>query len=549
MGIVSTLYRITSQRERIVFWSALILFCAVLAFWVLHSLDRFTNVFPTRGGTYIEGEVGQPSFINPLFVGSNDVDRDLVEVLFKDVLALAETYKVQSDGKTWVIRLRDAIFWHDGVPVTSDDVVFTIEAIQNPDARSPLFSAWQGVRAERVSEREVRLTLPGPYAFFEEQLRDLRPIPRHLFYTIPPSNFRLSTYILEPIGNGPFRFSSFQKNKQGFITRYTLIANEAYFNQRPYFDSFVFRFFSDEDALILAFNSGDVHGVGGMYREGLARLTLRHEQHALVMPRYYAVFFNQFTHPAIKDSGVRTALRLALDKGSMIRDIFDGAAITVRGPLLPTMPGYNESLYPADEFSLEKAGALLDARGWKLSSDGVRTFGSSSTSLALELVVPQTNPFLMQTATFLKDAWAPLGVSLTVRPLSAVEVSEVIKTRNYQMLLFGNVFGRSADLYSFWHSSERFYPGLNLSLYDNKTVDGLIESVRKTMQQDKRARDWETLQLSIVRDAPVLFLYSPHYMYAVTTRLNGFTMTTLPLASDRFDHVEDWYFYTERVFK
>lgn len=549
MSMVSKIYRATSFRERVFFFSALALFCAALVTWVLFSHDRFTTAVPAPGGTYTEGVVGQPSFVNPLFVGSNDVDRDLVEILFKDVISLSETYRVHPDGKTWTLRLREGGMWHDGTPLTSDDVIFTIATIQNPDARSSLFSAWQGIRAERVSEREVTLILPAAYAFFEDQLRDLRPIPKHLFEGIPSANFRLSQYVLEPVGNGPFRFVSFDTKKNGFITRYTLRANEQYGGAQPYLDEFVFRFYSDEGALIDDFNSGALDGVGGLYPDTIDRLVRRHQLFSLSMPRYYAVFFNQFTHPALKDPDVRAAMKLAINKDDIIAQVFRGAATSVRGPLLPTMAGYKESLYPADVFSLEEASSTLGARGWQAGADGVRTHTTIKETLSLELIIPQGNAFLAKTAELLRDSWGKVGIALTIRSLPSSEMNDAIRTRNYQMLLFGNVFGRSTDLYSFWHSSERFYPGLNLSLYENRTVDSLIESVRKTIEQEKRARDWDTLQTTIIRDAPAIFLYSPHYFYVTSPRLQGFEESVAPLASDRFDRVEHWYVHTKRVLK
>src|SRR3989338_6999231 len=106
---------------------------------------------------------------------------------------------MSEDQKNWSITLKEKAFWSDGEPITTDDVIFTLDLIKDPESRSPLFNTWQGVEAERLSERQFRISLKTPYAFFSENLKNLRPIPGHAFENIPSANIRLSNYNLEPI--------------------------------------------------------------------------------------------------------------------------------------------------------------------------------------------------------------------------------------------------------------------------------------------------------------------------------------------------------------
>ena len=127
------------------------------------------------------------------------------------------------------------------------------------------------------------------------------------------------------------------------------------------------------------------------------------------------------------------------------------------------------------------------------------------------MTVPEI-PFLVETANLIKEDWLKIGVKLNLTVHSPQQINdEIIKTRNYQMLIFGNIFGNgdSPDLYSFWHSSERFYPGLNLALYENKTADTLIQSIRKTLNDLKRQADLSSLQSIIIQDYPAVFLFPP----------------------------------------
>jgi len=117
------------------------------------------------------------------------------------------------------------------------------------------------------------------------------------------------------------------------------------------------------------------------------------------------------------------------------------------------------------------------------------------------------------------------------------------------MILFGNILGHSQDLFSFWHSSERFYPGLNLALYENKTADKLIETIRQNFNDEKRQAELNSLQSLIIMDLPAIFLYSPNYLYVSDKKLFGVEGDLIAFISDRFKGVEKWYVKTVRVFK
>jgi peptide/nickel transport system substrate-binding protein len=517
-------------------------------------IGQKTKLVPVSGGEYIEGVVGQPIFINPILVGSNDPDRDLVKLLFSDLIALADNYKASGKGKVWNVRLKDNIFWHDGQSITSDDVIFTVKTIQDSDSRSPLFSMWQGVTIDRVSEREIKITLPAPYAFFETTLKELRPIPKHIFEPVPAANLRLSDYNLEPIGSGPFKFSAIKKERSGFVSEEQLVRSENYFDKKPYLDGMTLKFYQNEDDLLGAFNSGAISGFGGLNQKNLSKINISHQIFKLRMPRYYAIFFNPYNNSSLKDKSVRLALNYAVDKKSLIDKVFGGQAIPVYGPLLPGIEGYDAGVYPENNFSLEKANQLLDSNGWLIGGDGVREKTidkKESQRLEFTLIIPEI-PFLEEAAEIIKNDWGRAGIklNLSIRSLNDTN-NDVIKTRNYEMVFFGNIFrnSESPDLSSFWHSSERFYPGLNLALYENKTVDNLLMAVRENLNNTTRQADLSGIQSAIINDSPAVFLFSPPYFYAARKSLGGPEENFISLPSDRFDEIQNWYVKTARVFK
>jgi peptide/nickel transport system substrate-binding protein len=281
------------------------------------------------------------------------------------------------------------------------------------------------------------------------------------------------------------------------------------------------------------------------------------------MPRYYAVFLNPYSRPVLKDKNIRLALNYGVDKKALVEKVFDGQAVWPAGPSTLGMKGYAAGVYSEENFSLEKANQILDNLGWQLNADGIREKkketrgkGQEIERLEFNLVVPQI-PFLVETANLIKEDWSKIGVKLNLIIRSTAEISdEVVKNRDYEMLIFGNIFRNNdvPDLSSFWHSSERFYPGFNLALYENKTADSLIESIRKNLNERNRERDLAVLQSLIIQDMPAIFLYSPDYFYIVKTLLKGFEnieqrRRIISLSSDRFKNIEKWYVKTARVFK
>ena len=515
----------------------------------LAYVNENTTIVPVDGGKYTEGVLGQPVFINPVLAVSA-ADQDLTKLVFNSLSDMAESYKTDESNEIWRYRIKDGVYWHDGQSVTSDDIIFTIELIQNSDSHSPLFSNWNGVTVSRISEREVEFKISNPYAFFKSNIEDLKPIPKHIFASIPPANIRLSSYNLEPIGSGPFVFRYFSKRADGYIKNYYLEKNINYSNKKPYIDKFNIAFYSEEGELINAFNSGLIDGFSAADQKNIEKINFSNNVFSLRMLKYYAVFFNPYSHQALKDKNIRLALLTATDKNGIIKKIFSGQATEVSSPLITAI---NETKNNSSEsgFSLEKAAQILESTGWKIKNSEIRekTIDKESVALEFGLTIPEI-PFLVETANFIKNDWEKIGIRLNLLVLPLTEINNnTIKNRDYQMILFGNVLGKNPDIFSFWHSSERFYPGLNLSLYESKTADSLLETIRKDFNDEKRQSDLLSLNSLIVSDSPAIFLYSPNYLYVAKKNLGGFDSAEISFSSDRFKNVENWYIKTAKTFK
>lgn len=486
---------------------------------------------PVAGGSYIEGVVGQPTAVNPV-VFSSDANLDLAALMFTKLGNLVARSELTPDGRSFTITLKEDLVWDDGEPLSSNDIIYTVETIQNPEVQSPLAKDWQGVIAERISQIQVKFTFSTPPAYFKENVMNLRIIPRHVFGAIPPSNFHLSAYLLEPVGNGAYRFADFSKRRDGFITRYHLVPNERFASNRAFIKDFYVQFYENEDNLVKDFELRRVNGFGSMFPpEALAASKIAVTE-KMQMPLEYAIFINQSSNPFLKDDNLRYALAAAIDKKAIVEKALYGEATVAENPL-PFDTTDRSSHIP---YNLDEAKRRIAALESKPD--------------VLTLVVPNL-PFLEAAANMVKDAWISTGIpKVDVIPLAPDEfLNKVVKARNYDLALFGMVFENPNDLFPFWHSSERSYPGLNFTFYQNAMVDALIESSRQSNKPEKQKADIGSAENLILKDNPAIFLFSLPYFYLHTDRLYGFEESTLAAPSDRFDHVNLWSVIKARVLK
>jgi len=266
------------------------------------------------------------------------------------------------------------------------------------------------------------------------------------------------------------------------------------------------------------------------------------------LPGYYAVFLNQSQNLALKETAVRRALSESVDRKKLIDGIFRGKAVAVTGPVPPAFLPAAEPVAP----DLDAVRANLEAAGWKMGENNVRekTVGrSDKIRLEFTLTVPEL-PFLEQTAEELQSAWREAGIQANLERVPADGiVNGAIKNREYQAVLFGNVMNPPGDLYSFWHSNERFHPGLNLSLYSGREADRLIENVRRELDAEKRLADLRELQEAISSDFPAVFLYSPDYQMLANKELRGVSSGLIADLADRFRKAGEWHLRTARALK
>jgi peptide/nickel transport system substrate-binding protein len=521
---------------------AFIVSCAV----GLIALERTILVeVPARGGSFTEGVVGSPRFVNPL-LALTDADRDMVALTYAGLMGpgpdglrgvLAESFTISPDGKIYTFVLREGIKFTDGTPITSDDVVFTIQKAQDPTLKSPELANWANIRAEAVDARTVRFTLPKAYAAFLDDTT-LGILPAHVWKGIPNQEFPFSPYMERPVAEGPFKVARVLHDSEGKVTGYDLVANPSYALRRPYLDAIRLRFFASNDQLLGAYRNHSIESAYGIPVKGARTAPYS---------RVFGVFFNASENKALENLAVRKALSIAIDRDRIVRDLLGGYASPLMGPV-PPGSGINGPLIPeGDRVAL--ATEILEAGGWTYD-EVAGTWTNAKAKLTLDPIAITTSnvPELKTLASAIEADWEAIRVptSLELDDPSTLTAS-VIRPRAYQALFFGMVVGRGQDLFPFWASSQKNDPGLNIALYGDKEVDALLEQARRENDPAVRKGQLQRISDAIAADYPAAFTHAPQFVYALPWNIEGVTLPQITSPSDRFATVADWHVETEWV--
>lgn len=522
-------------------------------FAILATLNTQTmSEVPAHGGTLTEAVVGTSRFANPLLAIS-DTDKDLSMLTYSGLtrimpdgtigLDLAADLQVSEDGTIYTFTLRDDATFHDNTPVLARDVVFTVTTAQNPAIKSARFAEWDGVRVEATDDYTVQFTLPRAYAPFLEATT-LGILPAHLWQNIDPVDFPFHELNKHPIGSGPYHIASIREDNTGTPTEYILRSFSNFTLGKPFINRLTLRVYATESDALHALERGDV--------ESLAAITSQSVPNSGVilqtpLPRTFALFINESKSAALADVAVRRALNAAVDREALINEVLSGFGKPVHGPLPPHMTP-EKPAEPTDFIaSLEKAAQQLESAGWTLNEEtGLRT-NKNDEPLSVSITTADTAE-LSQTADIIAQTWRTLGITVTVKVFSTGDLNNtVIRPRDYEMLLFGEVVGHGSDLYAFWHSSQRNDPGLNLSLYTNATADRLLVEARRESDPLRREENLLEFAATVEEDVPAIFLYVPEFIYRIPDDLYGVSLGTLINAADRFASVHTWHREKERV--
>ncbi|MFA5886852.1 MAG: peptide ABC transporter substrate-binding protein [Patescibacteria group bacterium] len=535
---IKHLNKFLNPREFLIVKICLLVVIINAAYLVFVLISKHIQYSPLPGGVYSEGVVAYPKNINPLYAVNRDVDSDISRLVYSSLFQydnlgrlvndLAGSVSISANNLDYSVKIKKNVKWHNGSKLTIEDVLFTFDLIKNPDFRSPLRLALTKVEAIKVDDSTIKFSLSEPYAPFLELLT-FGIMPKSLWENTSPGAAVLSDLNLKPVGSGPFKFKSLVKNTSGDLKEYYLEASKDYYGRVPYISGINFKFFTDYPEAIKALNDNKIMGLNYLpfdfRKDLLAKDSLFF--HELIQPRIVSLFFNNTKNKALADKEIRVALAKAINKDQIINDVFNNTYQVADGPILKQNFAYNDALTVYGYSALEAAAII------------------SKKPLAAILTVVDTGSNML-VAEEIKDFWEKIGVKISLQVISAEEAANIIKDRNFEILLYGEFVGGDPDVYAFWHSSQIGSRGLNLANYNNPAVDKLLSEARALTDLDSRISRYKKFQEIITNDLPVIFLYSPAYPYIQSSKLQGFSGTMIVNPADRFSGVSDWYLKTKK---
>lgn len=543
-----------SVTEKIIFLlvAGIFIVSSVSLAWQVNS--SFLEKIPTKGGSFIEGIVGTPRFINPVLAVS-EADRDLSILIYSGLMRLsedgnlipdlAESYNISEDGLEYFFKLKDGVTFHDGKPVTVEDIAFTINQIQDPLMKSPLQGTWEGVEVLVHNEREISFILKKPYEPFIENTT-LGILPKHIWKNASPEQFTLSPYNIEPIGSGPYEIKNVKTNDVRIPVSYILQSFDNFALGEPYISEITIDLYGNEEVLVNDFLAGKINSMHSISPEIIDKLPEDTPIKTSTLPRVFGIFFNQNRSPVLANIEVRKALDVAIDKKSLVGSVLSGYGEALSGPV-PQSLLIESTTTPETIGSLAEARDILERNGWEKNEDGV--YEKDNEKLEFSLATTNVED-LRKTAEEVVEIWRKLGAKVDIDFFEIGDLKQnVIRSRDYSSLLFGITLRRNLDFYPFWHSSQRIDPGLNISLYTNITVDNLIEESRQKLDRPEREILNKKIAEEIGQEIPAVFLYSPDFIYVVPEKIKNLSLNLINTAPERFSSIHNWYIETEKVWK
>ena len=537
---IRKVYKTLPPERVLVVWSLLTLSVLSIFTALLIINNRHMITVPTLGGIVAEGIVGIPRFINPV-LATSEQDSDLTELVFAGltkrdknssiILDMAQSVEESEDRLHYDVVIKPNSYFHDGTAVTADDIIYTISLIQNASIKSPYRVKWEGVTVEKKSAKEIIFSLKKPYPLFMNALT-IGILPKHVWKNLPDEQISLSDYNINAIGSGPFYIDKIISDS-GIPKTIILKEYKDYTLGRPYINELDITTYQNEKYLIQAFKNGEITRIHGISIDkalslGVATNTIK----TSLLPRTITVFFNPNKADFLSDKKVRQALNMAIDKKEILNDVLKGYGKIIDTPY-PFDDDQGESVYDVD-----KAKALLATSKY---------IKNASSTLTINLSTVNTDE-MKKIAEIIKNDWAKIGVTTNI---SVYEISDlnqsIIKERDFQTLLFGTITESPSDLYAFWHSSQREYPGLNISNYVSNKLDKQLEILRDSDNELDRISAYEAVKKEFVDEIPGIFIFTPSMIYIN----NDKTVSVLPDASlnnsSRFSLIPLWYKNTERI--
>jgi peptide/nickel transport system substrate-binding protein len=485
----------------------------------------------TSGGILNVGRTATPDSLNPGVAYLSEAF-DIINLVYDALITtdlrnkaqpqLAKEWSVDSSGKVWTFKLHDGVKWHDGQPLTAEDVAFTYNMIKGFESFA-LIKSYTSLleKAEAPDPTTAVLTFEQPVSNTDERFSSVYILPKHIWEKFKDEKAATEFENLEMIGSGPFKLTEF---KSGEFTRLT--ANKEHFLTPPKVDEVIFKVYQNDDAMVQALKTGEVDVIEppktvvralqsepNIKVEIGASLSLTDIILNTTDPKNCPKDVGKCTgHPALRDVKVRQALAYATDKQALIDTVLLGLGAP---GLSLVMPGHGDG-YAKDvkdyPFDIEKAKQILEDAGYKdTDGDGIREMpGDPSKPLSFRYSFPSdqaagTGPRLFET---LRDSWKQAGVDIKLQALEADALTSVCcPAFDFDVINWGWGAGVDPSSLLYIATTDEIPTGNSETGYSNPEYDALFKEQETTVDKAKRNEILHKMQEILIRDVPYIIPY------------------------------------------
>ncbi|MCG3203385.1 MAG: Oligopeptide-binding protein AppA [Elusimicrobia bacterium] len=479
------------------------------------------DLTPVNGGSYVEASISDASYLNPI-LAKDSASSEINNLVFNGLLKfdkslqitgdLAESWDVSHQGKTITFHLRKNVQWHDGVPFTSADVLFTYHMLIATHTQTAFGEDYKLItKAETPDPFTFRVTYGEPFAPALESW-GMGIIPKHIYEGHDINTFKANR---QPIGTGPFVFKEWIPDEKIVLT-----ANPHYFRGRPPLNRYIYRIVPDMSVQFLELRQGSLGGMSPTPDQfnGYPEFFDSYNKFHYPAFRYDYVAFN-LTHSLFSDIRVRQAISESINRQEIIDGVYQGLAVPATGPFPPTSWAYNPNVkVPA--YDLEAAKNKLAAAGW-IDHDGDGLLDKNGKIFEFTLTTNQGNKVRESMSQIIQNSLRRIGIKMDIRIVEWSVFLKYMEEKQFEAVLLGWNLARDPDCHAIWHSSNIGKGQYNFVTYKNTEVDQLIEEGRHTFDREKRKNIYQKIHALIANDTPYAFLVVPESLPVVHKKYIG----------------------------
>lgn len=515
---------------------------------------------PVRG--HVQGVLGRPDSVTPV-TARTQVDRDLVALLFRGLVRLgpgstllpdlARGWTAEQGDARWTFRLRDDARWHDGTPVSSADVVFTVRVLQHPDYGGPLAATWRTVTATAPDPHTVRFDLGEPVGGFL-QAATLPLLPAHLLAGVPVAELAASDFARSPIGNGAFALLDLgpdaailepvlpQVEGAGPLDEPNVGAAAV---RLPRLERLEIRYHDTPADLADAFAAGEVDAVGTLApADAMALAAASPDATALRYPgtTLTAIAFNlRAVKGPFADPRTRRALLAAIDREAMVADLLGGAGSLAATPIPPSSWAHDPEAAPQVAYDRAAATKQLREAGWR-RVDGRWIPPGATKPLDVTLLAPEpsANRVVHDAAERVAKAWTALGIGATVEALAPGAFVERLREGDFAAAVVDVNMGLDPDPYPILASTQAREGGSNIGGLQDARLDRALAAARAPGSPEARRKAYAELQRRLAALQPMPALFFRDVVMVAGASLHGPVVRPVADPGDRFWDVLRW---------